>query len=99
MVFGCPSRVGTVCRATRSPLDGTHSVAVCDVSVDSASDRYDANSAANTFIREQLDRVALAHSTFTQEALQLVVSASEGLLRHARNLERGPRGAQVDGAG
>jgi MSHA biogenesis protein MshM len=38
------------------------------------------------FIHEQLDRVALAHSTFTPDALQLIVRASEGLLRRARNL-------------
>jgi MSHA biogenesis protein MshM len=38
------------------------------------------------FILEQLDRVALAHSTFTPDALQLIVRASEGLLRRARNL-------------
>jgi type II secretory pathway predicted ATPase ExeA len=38
------------------------------------------------FIHEQLDRVALAHNTFTPDALQLIVRASEGLLRRARNL-------------
>jgi len=38
------------------------------------------------FILAQLDRVALAHSTFTPEALSLVVRSSEGVLRRARNL-------------
>jgi type II secretory pathway predicted ATPase ExeA len=38
------------------------------------------------FIRAELDRVALAHSTFTPEALSLVVRSSEGVLRRARNL-------------
>jgi len=38
------------------------------------------------FLRHELDRVALAHSTFSPEALGLVVRASEGLLRRARNL-------------
>ena len=38
------------------------------------------------FITEQLDRVALAHSTFTPEALGLIVRSSEGVLRRARNL-------------
>jgi type II secretory pathway predicted ATPase ExeA len=38
------------------------------------------------FIHEQLDRVALAHNTFTPDALQLIVRTSEGLLRRARNL-------------
>ena len=38
------------------------------------------------FIRAELDRVALAHSTFTPEALSLVVRSSEGILRRARNL-------------
>ena len=38
------------------------------------------------FILAELDRVALAHSTFTQEALALIVRSSEGILRRARNL-------------
>jgi type II secretory pathway predicted ATPase ExeA len=37
-------------------------------------------------IRAQLDRVALAHSTFTEDALSLIVRSSEGILRRARNL-------------
>ncbi len=39
-----------------------------------------------SFILEQLDHVALAHSTFTQDALDLIVRSSEGILRRARNL-------------
>jgi type II secretory pathway predicted ATPase ExeA len=39
-----------------------------------------------SFIRSELDRVALAHATFTPEALGLIVRASEGLMRRARNL-------------
>lgn len=38
------------------------------------------------FIRKELDRVALAHTTFTDEALALIVRSSEGILRRARNL-------------
>jgi type II secretory pathway predicted ATPase ExeA len=38
------------------------------------------------FITDQLDRVALAHSTFTSDALDLIVRSSEGVLRRARNL-------------
>lgn len=38
------------------------------------------------FILDQLDRVALAHSTFCEEALDLIVRSSEGILRRARNL-------------
>lgn len=38
------------------------------------------------FLLDQLDRVALAHSTFTPEALDLIVRSSEGILRRARNL-------------
>ena len=38
------------------------------------------------FIRKELDRVALAHSTFSAEALALIVRSSEGVLRRARNL-------------
>lgn len=38
------------------------------------------------FIRSQLDRVALAHNTFSQDALALIVRSSEGVLRSARNL-------------
>jgi len=40
----------------------------------------------NAFILDQLDRVALAHSTFTPDALNLIVRSSEGVLRRARNL-------------
>jgi len=38
------------------------------------------------FIRSELDRVALAHSTFTEDAPALIVRSSEGILRRARNL-------------
>ena len=38
------------------------------------------------FILQQLDHVALAHSTFTDDALALIVRASEGILRRARNI-------------
>jgi MSHA biogenesis protein MshM len=38
------------------------------------------------FITAQLDRVALAHSTFTPEALNLIVRSSDGILRRTRNL-------------
>ena len=38
------------------------------------------------FVHAELDRVALAHSTFTPEALSLLVRSSEGVLRRARNL-------------
>jgi MSHA biogenesis protein MshM len=38
------------------------------------------------FILAELDRVALAHNTFSDDALALVVRASEGVLRRARNL-------------
>lgn len=40
----------------------------------------------SAFILAELDRVALAHSTFTPEALALIVRSSEGVLRRARNL-------------
>lgn len=38
------------------------------------------------FILAELDRIALAHATFTAEALSLIVRASEGILRRAKNL-------------
>jgi type II secretory pathway predicted ATPase ExeA len=38
------------------------------------------------FILGQLDRVRLAHSTFSDEALDLIARSSEGVLRRARNL-------------
>ena len=38
------------------------------------------------FIRAQLDAVRLAHSTFSDDALDLIVRSSEGVLRAARNL-------------
>lgn len=38
------------------------------------------------FILDQLDRAALGHNTFTQEALALIVRSGDGLLRRTRNL-------------
>jgi MSHA biogenesis protein MshM len=38
------------------------------------------------FILAELDKVALAHSVFSQDALSLIVRSSEGVLRRARNL-------------
>jgi MSHA biogenesis protein MshM len=38
------------------------------------------------FILAELDRVALGHNAFTDEALSLIVRSSEGVLRAARNL-------------
>jgi MSHA biogenesis protein MshM len=38
------------------------------------------------FIRGELDKVALAHSTFSDDALSLIVRSSEGVLRRAKNL-------------
>jgi type II secretory pathway predicted ATPase ExeA len=38
------------------------------------------------FIFAQFDRVALAHSAFSDEAIDLVVRSSDGILRRARNL-------------
>lgn len=38
------------------------------------------------WVLRELDRVALAHSVFTPEALDLVVRSGEGVLRRTRNL-------------
>ena len=38
------------------------------------------------FILDQLDRVKLGHNTFSEEALELIVRSSEGVIRRARNL-------------
>ena len=38
------------------------------------------------FIFEQLDRIRLAHNTFSDDALDLIVRSSEGILRRVRNL-------------
>jgi MSHA biogenesis protein MshM len=38
------------------------------------------------FILAEFDRVALAHNTFSDDALSLIVRASEGILRRARNI-------------
>ena len=38
------------------------------------------------FIRSELDKVALAHSTFSDDAFSLIVRSSEGVLRRAKNL-------------
>jgi hypothetical protein len=39
-----------------------------------------------TFILSELDRVALAHSTLTDEALKLIIRSGEGVLRATGNL-------------
>ena len=39
-----------------------------------------------TFVHAELDRVALAHNTFSDDALSLIVRASEGVLRRIRNI-------------
>ncbi len=39
-----------------------------------------------TFILNQLDQVALAHNAFTEEAIDLIVRSSEGILRRTKNL-------------
>ncbi len=38
------------------------------------------------FILSELDKVRLGHHTFTEDALELIVRSSEGVLRKARNL-------------
>jgi type II secretory pathway predicted ATPase ExeA len=38
------------------------------------------------FILRELDRVRLAHNTFTESALELIVRSAEGVLRQAKNL-------------
>lgn len=38
------------------------------------------------FILGQLDRVKLGHNTFSEDAIELIVRSSEGILRKARNL-------------
>jgi MSHA biogenesis protein MshM len=54
----------------------TYSVLMQKMAPDSLSD----------FIRGELDKVALAHTTFTDDALSLIVRSSEGVLRRAKNL-------------
>ena len=54
----------------------TYSVLLRKLAPDSVAD----------FIRGELDKVALAHTTFTEDALGLIVRSSEGGLRRAKNL-------------
>lgn len=54
----------------------TYSVLLKKLAPDSVAD----------FIRAELDKVALSHGTFTDDALGLIVRSSEGGLRKARNL-------------
>jgi len=42
--------------------------------------------AMREFILRELDRVGLAHNTFTSAAINLLVSSADGVLRRARNL-------------
>ena len=44
------------------------------------------NDQLKSFILAQLDRVGLPHTTFTEEALNLIVRSSEGTLRAVKNL-------------
>jgi len=39
-----------------------------------------------SFILSQLDKVRLGHNTFSEDAIELIVRSSEGILRRARNL-------------
>lgn len=41
------------------------------------------------YLLQELDHVALAHSTFSEDALALIIRSSDGLLRRARNLALG----------
>jgi len=38
------------------------------------------------FIHQQLDQVGLAHTTFTEPAIELIARSSEGILRQVKNL-------------
>jgi MSHA biogenesis protein MshM len=42
--------------------------------------------ALTSFIHNQLDRVGLPHSTFTEDATALIIRTSEGALRAVKNL-------------
>jgi MSHA biogenesis protein MshM len=42
--------------------------------------------AVTEFIRSELDKVTLAHTTFSEDALALIARSSEGILRRVRNL-------------
>ena len=39
-----------------------------------------------TFILSELDRIKLGHNTFTEEALELIVRSSDGVLRRTKNI-------------
>jgi len=38
------------------------------------------------FIRRELDRIGLAHNTFTEAATELIIRSADGVLRKCRNL-------------
>ena len=42
--------------------------------------------AMREFLRRELDRLGLAHSTFSEGATELIVRAADGVLRRCRNL-------------
>lgn len=44
------------------------------------------NDVIEKFIHQQLDQVGLAHSTFTEAAIELIARSSEGILRQVKNL-------------
>src|SRR5690606_37979023 len=45
-----------------------------------------ADEAMREFIHRELDRLGLAHSTFTSGATELVIRSADGVLRRCRNL-------------
>ena len=42
--------------------------------------------AVREFIHRELDRLGLAHSTFTSGAMELILRSADGVLRRCRNL-------------
>jgi type II secretory pathway predicted ATPase ExeA len=78
ILIGQPSLLTNISLSVNEDIKSrvTYSVVVAKLNPDDIS----------RFILDQLDHVKLGHNTFTEEALDLIVRSSEGVIRRARNL-------------
>lgn len=78
ILFGQPSLLSSLSLSVNEDIKSrvTYSVLIPRLNPDDVE----------SFIKDQLDRAALSHATFTPEALGLIARSSEGALRATKNL-------------
>jgi type II secretory pathway predicted ATPase ExeA len=78
VLFGQPELLYTLCLAVHEDIRSrvTYSAKLLRLAPDDL----------RAWIFRELDRVALAHATFTPDALSLIVRSGDGILRRTRNL-------------